>query len=286
MGVPCFGQGGAFTGLIGSCVDITADRLAAQDRKARAEAEEALRLRDDVLALAAHDLRSPLTGVLARAELILLQIDRLGVSDTSWLVTQMNALRAAALQMRAITGEIADVALLQVGQELDLHLENVDLGELAASVAEEYAGAMRAAQVVMELPSEPVLVRVDRARLARVIRNLVDNGIKYSRPGTPVRTAVRTINTCAVVTVCDQGVGIPESDLPRVFTHFFRSRTTAGIPGSGLGLAGAKVIVEQHGGDIAIHSAVGSGTTVTIRLPLAGPGGPRPQAPKSETTGL
>jgi signal transduction histidine kinase len=103
----------------------------------------------------------------------------------------------------------------------------------------------------------------------RVVANLVSNAIKYSPGGGDVRVELAAEAGWAVLRVQDQGVGIPAADLPRVFEQFHRAANVAGrIGGTGLGLAGARHIVEQHGGSIALESQEGVGTTVTVRLPL------------------
>jgi signal transduction histidine kinase len=114
----------------------------------------------------------------------------------------------------------------------------------------------------------------DVVRLQRAFSNLLDNAIKYSPRGGEVVIAVEESSqdrsSHAKVTVTDQGIGIPEVDLPHVFDRFYRAgnvdRTTTG---SGIGLAGVRQIVEQHGGLIEIHSVEGGGTTVTVMLPIA-----------------
>jgi PAS domain S-box-containing protein len=267
MGAPRFAPDGTFAGLIGSCIDITADRQAAEERDARVQAEAALRLRDDVLALATHDLRAPLTTILGRVDLVSMRLQQGGAVDATWLAPQMQSLRSAAQHMLTVIGEIGDVARLQMGQRLDLLLEEVNLSDLAHAVAAEYGAAEGPSQVVVDLPAAQIAVCGDRARLTRVVRNLVDNGIKYSPRDTAVCVAVHQDGPWAILTVQDRGVGIPAEDLPHVFTRFFRAATAAGVGGSGLGLAGARAIMEQHGGEIAIASMVGHGTTVTLRLP-------------------
>jgi signal transduction histidine kinase len=112
-------------------------------------------------------------------------------------------------------------------------------------------------------------------RLERVLENLLSNAIKYSPEGGSITVAIADEEIggpWAVLTVRDQGLGIPAADLPRVFERFQRARNVEGrIGGTGIGLASARQIVEQHGGTIAAESAEGTGSTFTVRLPLAFP---------------
>ena len=109
-------------------------------------------------------------------------------------------------------------------------------------------------------------------RLEQVFDNLLANAIKYSPLGGDIHISVyqETVDRqgWAVVSVRDDGIGIPAGDLPKLFTWFHRAANVGGIPGSGLGLAGARAIVEQHGGAISVASSEGSGSTFTVRLPL------------------
>lgn len=99
------------------------------------------------------------------------------------------------------------------------------------------------------------------------LSTILENALKYSEEGAPVRVTVRADAGQAIVIVTDQGIGIPADDLPRLVTPFYHASTARGVAGAGLGLAGATVIIAQHGGTLVVESVVGVGTTVTIRLP-------------------
>jgi signal transduction histidine kinase len=115
--------------------------------------------------------------------------------------------------------------------------------------------------------SSPVVVEGDGMRLERVLQNVIGNAVKYSPGGTPVQVQVSRQEDWAVITVRDGGVGIPADELPHIFSKYYRASTSIGIKGTGIGLAGAKAIVAQHGGHITLDSIVGQGTTVVISLP-------------------
>ena len=238
-------------------------------REAQERAEEALRMRDDFMNAASHDLRTPLTGVIGRADLMQMRLDSGAPLDEEWLRTQMGTLRQSARRMAGTVDEITDAAQLQMGRTLSLKRESVDVAEMVKGVAAIVAAASPGqGGAPIEVDATPgVVVEGDRRRLERVVQNVVGNAVKYSPEGTPIDVGVRQREGWAVITVRDHGVGIPADELPRIFTRFYRASTSKGIAGTGIGLAGSKTIVEQHGGQITIESIVGEGTTVTVLLP-------------------
>jgi signal transduction histidine kinase len=248
-------------------------QIYASERQQREKAETAVRMRDDILNLATHDLRSPATSVLSRAQLVQHRLHRGLALDAAWLDAQMQAIGEVIARLNATIDEISDVARLQVGQALDLQLEDLDVGALVRVVAAEYSTEEGAPRVDVHAPTEAVLVCGDRARLGRVLHNLIGNAVKYSPPGTPIDVAVQAQEQQAVIIVRDHGVGIPADELPRIFTRFFRASTARGVKGTGIGLAGSKAIIEQHHGHITVESVVGRGTTVTVSLPRSTGGG-------------
>ena len=248
-------------------------RLLAEARRARAAAEAAVKTRNDFLTVAAHDLRTPLTNMLGRSYVLGARLRGGQAPDPAWLIAQTASLEASTRRLIATVNELNDMIALERGEELALSPESVELGALARAVADELAtgiGAqgLGAVPIALDTSAGPVVVAADRGRLARVLQNVLGNAVKYSVRGTPVRVVVRRAGARAVVTVRDEGVGIPADELPRIFERFYRASTARGITGSGIGLAGAKATVEQHGGAIAVESAVGAGTTVTITLPV------------------
>jgi signal transduction histidine kinase len=244
-------------------------RLLQGEQEARADAEAAVRVRNDFLTAASHDLRTPLTAIYGRVQLIQMSLANGRTLDRTWLETHMAAIHGAIRRMVATVEEITDAAQLQMGHPLSLHIDLVDVGELVSTVTNtmlDASGPGRSALVVLDVPT-PAVVAGDRARLERVVQNIIGNAIKYSPKGAPIHVAVRDDDESVVITVRDSGVGIPADELPHVFTHFYRASTSIGIPGTGVGLAGSKTIVEQHGGQITLDSAVGKGTTVDVHLP-------------------
>jgi signal transduction histidine kinase len=178
----------------------------------------------------------------------------------------VRAIDASVEQLLVTIDQLSDIARLHTGFALPLRLEEIDLCTLVRAVAEEQATDTTAIEVTA--PDCPVHMRGDRHQLRRVLQNLIGNALKYSQPGSPVLVEVWAIARAALVRIADRGPGIPEDELPRIFTRFFRASTAHGIAGSGIGLYGSKIIVEQHGGRVAIASAVGHGTTVTLEFSI------------------
>ncbi len=243
-----------------------AEAAQAQAEAARQVAEAATRTRDDFLTGAAHELRTPLTNILGRGDLMRARLDTLEGPTGDWLRGQARSLRASAERLAATVEEMTDVAQAHLGQPASLHRDRVDVGALAHAVTGAMAG--RAAPVLTQA-APGVVVEGDRAALTRVLQTIIGQACRDSPAPTPIRVEVGVRGPWAVLTVCDRGAGIPAADLPHLFTPFHGVAGALGATGAGLGLAGAKVIVEQHGGAIRVESAVGVGTTVTILLPCA-----------------
>ena len=171
--------------------------------------------------------------------------------------------------MLALINEMLDVTRLRAGQGLELERRRVDLVSLAraAAVAQEQATA--SCHIDVQAPDGEVVGDWDANRLARVLGNLLSNAVKYS----PERAMVWVTVTChdgwAELRVRDRGIGIPTDDLPHVFDWYRRgSNIGSRTSGSGIGLAGARRIVEQHGGTIEVASEEGVGSEFTVHLPF------------------
>ncbi|GAC1401272.1 MAG: hypothetical protein NVSMB65_18810 [Chloroflexota bacterium] len=210
---------------------------------AHAQVRAAQEVRDAFLTAASHDLRTPLAIIQGHTDLLQMRLERGGAIDAGWVLTQLEPVQRGTRRMAATVEEITDAALLQMGQDLMLRSEPLDLSTLVRDVVGGTV-LLSPTRVVLEA-SVPVMVAGDRARLERVVQNLLDNALKYSLEGTPIQVAVQSHGSWATLTVRDSGIGIPAEEVPHLFTPFFRASTARGIPGSGIGLAGAKRLVEQ-----------------------------------------
>jgi PAS domain S-box-containing protein len=234
--------------------------------RSRAEADRVAFL-DSV----AHDVKNPLGAVKGQAQLLRRRLRR-GVDDLGALETSLDAIETGVNEATALIEELLDAAHLRAGRPLELRPAAVDLVVLAEAAVEETRRntTRHGVRLVAEAPS--VVVEVDEARLRRVLGNLLGNAVKYSPEGGKVVVRVGReeddAGSWAAIAVSDEGIGIPAADLPHLFERFRRGGNVANIGGTGIGLAGAKQIVEQHGGTIGVESAEGEGSTFTVRLPL------------------
>jgi signal transduction histidine kinase len=240
------------------------DELAA---RGRAEAEK-----EAFLDAVAHDLGNPLTTVKGQAQLLRRRA-RQGRADLATLETGLDAIEGATDRATRLIAELTDAARLEAQRPLDLRRQAIDLVALAQASITESQAAAAGHPLHLETGVAEVVGLWDADRLTRVLENLVANAIKYSPAGSGVVVQIDRKEApdgpVAVLSIADQGVGIPADDLPHIFERFRRGGNVAGrIAGSGLGLWGSQRIVAQHGGMIAIDSTEGQGTTVTVRLPL------------------
>jgi signal transduction histidine kinase len=177
-------------------------------------------------------------------------------------------------RLSSLINELLDAARLQSGEVLELNRSVTDLVELVRHVAEQ-ADVEDGHVVIVESTETSLVGRWDAPRLERVLMNLVSNATTYSPDQPEVRIRVATEerdgDRWALVAVQDRGIGIPKSDLSRVFDRFYRGGNVVDrFGGTGIGLFGVKQIVEQHAGRVTVESQVGLGSTFTVWLPLSG----------------
>lgn len=241
--------------------------------EARQRLEQSLQSREEFVASVAHDLRTPLTSVQGFVQLLLRRVAQGGATDPVHLQDVLVNIDQAARKMSAMIGHIIDMATLQSGRALPLERGPTDLVALLKEVVKIQQVATGRHEIALWVEPRELVGQWDASRLDRAFSNLVNNAIKYSPAGGSVRLRMWVesgmATSWAVVSVADQGLGIPAADLSRIFDRFYRGGNVIGaLPGTGIGLAGARAIVEQHGGTIAVQSQEGRGTVFTVRLPL------------------
>ena len=229
--------------------------------QALADAERATKVRDEVLAILAHDLRNPLQSVLGAASMLAL------TPEHDKRQRQCKIIERAVRSMERLVTDLLDVARIESGT-FAIRQARVDTSTLlheAVELCEPQALAMHIA-IGTEVPDDVKPMLADRDRLLQVLSNLLGNALKFSDAAGKV--VVRAANTDGAVqlSVEDSGRGIPTDDLPHVFERFWKANR-ASSAGAGLGLAICKGIVEAHGGRIWAVSTLGRGTTVHFEIP-------------------
>lgn len=237
--------------------------------------QQEVRTREGFLAAASHDLKNPL-GVIKGVAQLLRRRQRRADLTPERLVRGLESIETAVDQMATLVDELLDVARLQMGQPLELHRVSMDLVELLQQAIVDYQRGTDRHRLRLVATEASLVGNWDRARLARVIGNLIGNAVKYSPSGGEVLITVareeRDGRPWAVVEVRDQGIGIPAGDVPLVFERFHRAANTVGrISGAGVGLAASRQLVEQHAGTIVVDSQEGIGSTFVVYLPLHEP---------------
>ena len=219
----------------------------------------------EVISTVSHELRAPLTSVRGYTSLLLNRWDRLGDDQKKSMLEQVN--HDAGRVTRLVT-ELLDISRLESGR-LVLRRQMVDLVSLVQGVLEKVRMMETRLSAEVEFPENFPQVYADPDKIEQVLTNLVENAAKYADPHS-LRVAGTAADGCVTVEVADKGDGIPDSDLPRVFTKFFRRAETRPT-GSGLGLWISRGLVEAHGGRLVVESEVGRGSVFRFTLPVDPP---------------
>ena len=229
------------------------------------EARRAERTRSEVLATLSHELRMPLSTIKGYATALLLE-------ELSWTDAKqrefLQLIEVACDDMEVMVRDILDSSLIDVDQ-LRLERRPVALPALAHEVADELQLRSRRHRLMVDFsPGFPV-VPADPHWIRQVLRNILDNAVKYSPEGGLIVVRGEARRADVVVSIADQGVGISSEDLIPLFERYFRVRSISGphVPGTGLGLPIARAIIEAHGGRIWVESQIGEGTTILFSLP-------------------
>jgi PAS domain S-box-containing protein len=271
---------------------IVAERTAEAVR-AKELAEAANRAKSEFLANMSHELRTPMHAILSFSRL---GQDRMqsGTAQQSKIATYLERIEQSGHRLLGLLNDLLDLSKLESGKmryDFALH----DLRDIVATVVGELAAYAHERGIIVRIATvdSPVLARCDAERIGQVVRNLLSNAVRFTGAGLSVTIALRgdqsiaaddgTVYDAALVSVVDEGIGIPEGELEAVFDKFVQSsKTASGAGGTGLGLAICREIVTHHGGRIWADNNAGGGARFTLLIPLEPP---LPSAtPESEVT--
>ncbi len=256
----------AGAGLVVGCLAELMHRYRSRSiRGQEARASASLKAKSEFLSLAAHEIRTPLAVGLGYLDMT--QHEDLGALTPEATVALAEA-RAQLMELGKVVDALMEAARMQDGAG-QLDKTETDLCTLVADVVRSMRSLVGPKHnLVLDLPDEPLSLQADGLRLRAVIRNLLENAIKYSPEGGEVLCRLRPMGGRVEISVTDHGLGISTSASERIFGRFTRG-FQRGIPGTGLGLYLARSIAEAHGGRLYVHSDRGT-TTFTLVLPMAG----------------
>jgi signal transduction histidine kinase len=227
--------------------------------------------RRSFVATASHELRTPLTMLQGTMELLEedLRDGRVDIEDAQ---IQVARARRELLRLSSLAGELLDLSRLDAS--VPLRSEAVELGELVRAVAAEFELRAQDRGSTLEVvpPAAACWSRGDPDAVARVVRILLDNALRYGPAGEPVRLTSGCADGRAHVEVADRGPGVHPAEREQIFERFQRGRTAGGEAGFGLGLAIGRELAERMGGSLALAGADGPGTCFRLELPVAEPG--------------
>lgn len=252
---------------VGVCFDTTLLRDAEAAVQARVLAERANAAKTEFLSRMSHELRTPLNAVLGFAQLLAMdKVHVLSHSQRGWV----DHIQSAGWHLLALVNDVLDVSRIE-SRQAQMALARVPLTTLLGECASMSEPLLQAQQVTMDVAQVDVTLQAwaDYTRLKQVMLNLTSNAIKYNRPGGHVRLSAQPGEEGQIIIrVKDTGAGMTPEQMGSLFEPFNRlGRETSGIDGTGLGLAVAKLLVEQMGGSIHVHSAPGVGSEFNVALP-------------------
>ncbi len=268
-------QRGAVEFVVTVFRDVTSEKRALSELRAAQQtvahkAEElaaAVRIRDEFLSIASHELKTPLTSLQLNIDLLVRSVqtgDQLGDEKVSQL---MDAAQRQHRRLARLVNELLDVSRIASGR-LRLEPERFDLVGLTLDVCTRFQSEVDALGAKLRVSREGEVVGLwDRLRMEQVVTHLVSNAVRYGRRG-PIDVVVECDADRARVIVRDQGIGIAPDACERIFGRFERAASARNYGGLGLGLYIVRQIVEAHGGTIAVASRPGEGSTFTVELPL------------------
>lgn len=222
-------------------------------------------LQRNFVSMASHEFRTPLTIIDAHAQRLIKWSKRLPAGE---ITERAGKIRAAVLGMTHLMENLLNSSrLVDSGTELYFHPVDMDLAELLREVCQLHREISPKAQILECFGAQPLMMVGDPKLLFQVFSNILANAIKYSPGGGPIKLSAVVDADQIVVTIEDNGIGIPEKDLGRLFDRYFRASNVSGMVGTGVGLYLVRMVVALHDGDVSVESKEGEGSRFTVRLP-------------------
>src|SRR5215470_12696603 len=226
-------------------------------------------LQRNFVSMASHEFRTPLTIIDGHARRLIKMKDRMASDEVS---DRAGKVRAAVLRLTHLIDNLLNSSrLIDGGAGLYFHPTEIDLAALLHEVCQLHREMAPGPQLIERFGAAPLPMTGDQKLLFQVFSNLLSNAVKYSPGGRAIDIGAELAAEQVVVSIADHGIGIPASDLDRLFERYHRGRNVSGIVGTGVGLYLVKMVVDLHGGIVAVTSKEGEGTRFTVRLPINPP---------------
>jgi signal transduction histidine kinase len=246
------------------------------------DSQRAVRVREEFLMVAAHELRTPFTSLQLQIQSLQQALERGRAGTPEEQGRRLTPVRRQVTRLVRLVDTLLDVSQIRSGQ-FDLDRETIDLAELVGKVTDEQAQDLARAGCTLELELHPVTGRWDRMRIEQVLTNLLANAMKFGA-GKPIEIALTETNGNARLCVRDRGIGIDPARQDRIYERFGRAVSERHYGGLGLGLYTSRRIVEAHDGTIRVESQLGAGATFIVELPREVPRS-KENAPTDPATG-
>ena len=224
-------------------------------------------MKTNFIQLVTHDLKTPVARIQGLTEQL-----RRSLGDTPMPVVRdtIEHLLGANHELNQFIGSLLELTKLD-NQGLRVSLQSKDINPLLEQVVEKHRFIAQSKKISFLKDFEPLFpIRIDADLISKVLSNLIDNAIKYSPENTTITLTTREVGDHVVITILDQGIGIPDHEVQNLFSRFYRIKndTTIQVKGTGLGLYLSKDFIEAHRGSIEVTSKVGEGTGFTLTLPM------------------
>ena len=252
---PVLTQNGLVTGVITLLRDVTQEK-------------ELDQMKNEFISIAAHELKTPLTVVIGYSELLLNE-----TTDNPFDAGQRRDFLTSILNkgetLERLIDDLLSLSRIESGHPLALDLLPCDLKELLCELVPHHQLDTEYHQFKLDLPSDPVILLLDRVRIEQAFDNLLSNARKYSPEGGTIRITLRREKQDVLITVADEGIGMTPEQTRKVFDKFYRANNLdTAVRGLGLGMNIVKNIIEAHNGDILVESKLGRGSQMYVRLPI------------------
>ena len=246
----------------------------------RYQFQQTRQAQDDLLGTAGHEIKSPLASMYATVELLERELKKHDQLSNSIHIAK---LKTKINQLVELINRLLEITKLK-HNGITFNTKNINLNKLIRDICLD-SQQTHPNHTIKFIDKDKLKLQIDTVKFVEVVKNLIDNAVKYSPAHSQINVKLEKDNPNIKISIQDQGIGIPNDEIPKLFTKFFRSSNAQkqGIPGTGLGLYIAEEIIQQHGGRITVESKIGHGTTFTINLPMSEEIQNKPQSSKHKS---